>query len=56
MSQMQESYEVHLAIYDLSHGMARNLSAQFLGSDHAIDVIPHSGLVVHGSEYFFGSG
>ena len=39
---------VLLAVYDLSRGMARGLSAQFLGPDHAIDVIPHTGLVVYG--------
>lgn len=48
--------EVHLAIYDLSMGMARNLSAQFLGPAHAIDIIPHTALIVFGQEYFFGRG
>ena len=48
--------EVHLAIYDLSGGMARNLSAQFLGPNHAIDMIPHTALLVFGKEYFFGGG
>ncbi|KAL7520198.1 hypothetical protein ACHAWX_004944 [Stephanocyclus meneghinianus] len=48
--------EVHLAIYDLSMGMARNLSAQFLGPQHAIDIIPHTALIVYGKEYFFGRG
>lgn len=47
--------EVQLAIYDLSHGMARSLSLQFLGPDHAIDIIPHTGIIVFGKEYFFGS-
>ncbi|KAL7570032.1 hypothetical protein ACA910_017073 [Epithemia clementina (nom. ined.)] len=52
-----ESFKVHLAIYDLSHGMARQLSAQFLGGpQYAIDVIPHSGIIVYGQEYFFGAG
>lgn len=52
----QETYEVQLAIYDLSRGMARNLSAQFLGPQFAIDAIPHTGIVVFGREYFFGGG
>lgn len=56
MSQTQPTYEVHLAIYDLSGGMARSLSGQFLGSAHAIDIIPHTGIVVHGLEYFYGGG
>ena len=50
----QVTYEVHLAIYDLSRGMARSLSAQFLGPNHAIDVIPHTGIIVYGKEYYFG--
>lgn len=50
----QETYQVQLAIYDLSNGMARNLSAQFLGPQHAIDVIPHTGILVFGREYYFG--
>jgi len=47
--------DVYLAIYDLSHGMARSLSAQFLGQQHAIDIIPHTGIIVYGKEYYFGS-
>ena len=50
------SSEVAVAIYDLSQGMARGLSAQFLGPEFAIDLIPHSGLIVYGREYFFGAG
>jgi desumoylating isopeptidase 1 len=49
-------YDVHLAIYDLSRGMARSLSAQFLGPQYAIEIIPHTGIVVYGQEYFFGGG
>lgn len=48
--------EVHLAIYDLSGGMARSLSAQFLGPNHTIDMIPHTALLVFGKEYFYGGG
>jgi desumoylating isopeptidase 1 len=48
--------EVFLAVYDLSHGMAKQLSAQFLGPGHAIDIIPHTAVVVFGKEYFFGGG
>lgn len=47
---------VHLAIYDLSHGMARQMSAQFLGPQFALEIIPHTALVVFGREYFFGGG
>eukprot|EP00980_Cylindrotheca_fusiformis_P019911 scaffold7017_cov134-Cylindrotheca_fusiformis.AAC.6 len=48
--------EVHLAIYDLSNGMARALSAQFLGPNHTLDMIPHTALLCFGKEYFFGGG
>jgi len=48
--------EVHVAIYDLSNGMAKGLSAQFLGPQHAIDIIPHTAIVAFGKEYFFGQG
>jgi hypothetical protein len=37
-----ETFEVHVAIYDLSRGMARSLSGQFLGPQYAIDAIPHT--------------
>lgn len=48
--------EVHLAIYDLSQGMARSLSAQLLGPQHAVEIIPHTALLAFGKEYFFGQG
>jgi hypothetical protein len=48
--------EVKLALYDLSKGMARNLSSRFLGPNHVIDIIPHTGILVFGKEYFFGGG
>lgn len=53
---LQQSHEVQLAIYDLSQGMARQLSAQFLGPSHQIDAIPHTGVICYGLEYFFGGG
>lgn len=31
-------------------------TAQFLGPQHAIDIIPHTAIVVFGQEYFFGQG
>jgi desumoylating isopeptidase 1 len=56
-SSSTSSNEVILAVYDLSRGMARSLSAQILGGpEYAIDMVPHTGLVVYGSEYFFGAG
>ncbi|CAB9528557.1 Desumoylating isopeptidase [Seminavis robusta] len=56
MTTTTTTHEVQLAVYDLSHGMARQLSAQFLGPAHAIEIIPHTAVVVFGQEYFFGGG
>lgn len=49
------THEVKLAIYDLSQGMARTLSSQFLGPNHVIDIIPHTSIIAFGKEYYFGS-
>lgn len=46
------SYPVKLYIYDLSRGMARQLSPVMLGKQ--LDGIWHTAIVVHGKEYFFG--
>lgn len=48
--------EINLALYDLSRGMAGSLSAQFLGPEHTIEIIPHTGILAFGKEYFFGGG
>lgn len=45
---------VHLAVYDLSHGMAATMSQGILGE--RIDGIWHSGVRVFGKEWFFGGG
>ncbi|XP_059180807.1 desumoylating isopeptidase 1b [Centropristis striata] len=45
------SYPVELYIYDLSRGMARQLSPLMLGRE--LDGIWHTGIVVHGKEFFF---
>jgi len=50
------TFPVELAVYDLSRGMARQLSMQFLGPQYAIDIIPHTAILVYGREYFFGGG
>mmetsp|Transcript_78310 Transcript_78310/g.227154 ORF Transcript_78310/g.227154 Transcript_78310/m.227154 type:complete len:408 (-) Transcript_78310:125-1348(-) len=46
--------KVQAYIYDITQGMASRLSMAMLGKQ--IDVIPHTGIVVFGREYFFGSG
>ena len=45
---------VQLAIYDISGGLARSLSLQFVGTQ--IDLIPHTGVIIDGVEHFFGGG
>jgi len=46
--------KVELYVYDLSQGMAKNLSMGFLGQQ--FDGIWHTGIVVFGNEYFYGGG
>lgn len=50
----EDGYKVTLNVYDLSQGLARQLSPTFLGK--TIDGIWHTGVVVYGTEYFFGGG
>lgn len=50
----EEGQKVILNIYDLSQGLARQLSAAFLGK--SIEAIWHTGIVVYGNEYYFGAG
>ncbi|KAI7305993.1 DUF862-domain-containing protein, partial [Hortaea werneckii] len=46
--------EVQLYVYDLTHGIARQMSQQLLG--FKIDAVYHTSLVFNGIEYFFGAG
>ncbi|XP_039137168.1 desumoylating isopeptidase 1 isoform X3 [Dioscorea cayenensis subsp. rotundata] len=46
--------EVTLNVYDLSQGLARQLSMSFLGK--AIEGIWHTGVVVYDEEYYFSGG
>ncbi|EYU46335.1 hypothetical protein ABFS82_04G052000 [Erythranthe guttata] len=50
----EDGYKVLLNVYDLSQGLARQLSTTFLGK--AIEAIWHTGVVVYGHEYYFGGG
>lgn len=45
---------VKLHLYDLSNGMARNMSLSIIGKQ--LDGIWHSGIAVFGIEYFYGGG
>ncbi|KAK4849168.1 hypothetical protein QYF36_021693 [Acer negundo] len=51
---VEEGHKVSLHVYDLSQGLARQLSMTFLGK--AIEGIWHTGIVVYGTEYYFGGG
>ncbi|KAF5179554.1 Desumoylating isopeptidase [Thalictrum thalictroides] len=50
----EDGHKVSLNVYDLSQGLARQLSTTFLGK--AIEGIWHTGVVVYGNEYYFGGG
>ncbi|KAL2613658.1 hypothetical protein R1flu_025350 [Riccia fluitans] len=50
----QEGEKVVLNVYDLSQGLARQLSSSLLGK--VIDGIWHTGVAVYGYEYYFGGG
>ncbi|KAF1970977.1 DUF862-domain-containing protein [Bimuria novae-zelandiae CBS 107.79] len=46
--------DVQLYVYDLSQGLARSMSRQFLGIH--IDAVYHTSIVLQGIEYYFGQG
>ena len=45
--------DVHVYVYDLSRGMARQFSAMFLGKH--FDGVWHTGIVTYGKEWYFGN-
>ena len=47
-------FPVTLHIYDLSGGMAKNMSMGLVGKQ--IDGIWHTGIVIYGKEFFYGGG
>jgi hypothetical protein len=54
MSAATPHWKVQIYLYDLSMGMAKSMSPMFLGKQ--IDGIWHSGVVVYGTEYYYGGG
>ncbi|KAM0071260.1 putative PPPDE peptidase domain-containing protein [Helianthus debilis subsp. tardiflorus] len=50
----QEGQKVSLHVYDLSQGLARQISSSFRGKP--IEGVWHTGVVVYGNEYYFGGG
>eukprot|EP00586_Coscinodiscus_wailesii_P009767 CAMPEP_0172512390 /NCGR_PEP_ID=MMETSP1066-20121228/244340_1 /TAXON_ID=671091 /ORGANISM="Coscinodiscus wailesii, Strain CCMP2513" /LENGTH=58 /DNA_ID=CAMNT_0013292187 /DNA_START=156 /DNA_END=329 /DNA_ORIENTATION=+ len=47
------SFQIELALYDLSMGMAATLSGNFLGPENAIPMLPHTAILAYGYEIFF---
>ena len=45
------SHSVRVHVYDLSMGMARQMSLALIGRH--LDIVPHTGIVVYDKEYFF---
>lgn len=54
MDQQNTSYSVKLYVYDISKGLARQLSPLMLGKQ--LDGIWHTSIVVHGEEFLYGGG
>lgn len=50
----EECQKVMLNVHDISHGLARKVSTMLIGK--TIEAIWHTGIVVYGSEYYFGGG
>lgn len=50
----EQSHSVKLYVYDLSQGLAKQLSSQIIGRE--IEAVYHTSIVVHGKEYFFSRG
>eukprot|EP00271_Cylindrocystis_brebissonii_P008514 TRINITY_DN22890_c0_g1_i1.p1 TRINITY_DN22890_c0_g1~~TRINITY_DN22890_c0_g1_i1.p1 ORF type:complete len:397 (+),score=61.51 TRINITY_DN22890_c0_g1_i1:775-1965(+) len=49
-----DGFRVAVHVYDLSQGLARQLSLSLLGK--SIEAIYHTGVVIYGNEYSFGAG
>jgi len=51
---MDEKHKVAVHLYDISGGLARQLSPMLIGK--VIEGLWHTGVVVYGKEYYFGGG
>ena len=49
-----DKFTVQCNLYDLSQGMAKNMSRMIIGKQ--VDGIWHTGIVVYGKEYYYGGG
>ena len=54
MGMESEHVKITLNVYDLSNGLAKQVSMALLGKQ--IEGVWHTGIVIHGKEYYFGSG
>lgn len=54
IEECQTGYKVTLLIYDLSNGMAKQMSQMFLGK--MIEGVWHTSLLVYDREFYFGGG
>ena len=48
------SSPVTLYVYDITMGMAKNLSMMMIGQQ--VDAVYHTSIVVFGKEYYYGAG
>ncbi|KAK9447126.1 PPPDE putative peptidase domain-containing protein [Limtongia smithiae] len=48
------AYPIQLYVYDLSRGLAKSMSMQFLGTQ--IDGVWHTSVIYNGTEYYYGAG
>lgn len=48
------SEKVALGVYDITMGMAKQMSMMFIGQQ--VDAVYHTSLIVFGKEYYFGGG
>lgn len=54
MAESTQSWKVSLNVYDLSGGLAKQMSQAIVGKQ--IDGIWHTGIVVYNKEFYFGGG
>jgi len=52
--EQDDGEKVFLYVYDLTQGIARQLSTTFLGN--SIEAVWHTGIGLYGKEYFYGPG